>query len=110
MTDKPQPPLQIAVVPVTPFQQNCSVLWCTKTNQAAIVDPGGDVPRLLEALKEFGVTPVAIWLTHGHLDHAGRRDRTRRGAAPSRSSGHMRATSSCSTDCQSRACASISSA
>lgn len=71
MTDQPQPPLQIAVVPVTPFQQNCSILWCTRTKQAAVVDPGGDVPRLLAALKELGVTPVAIWLTHGHLDHAG---------------------------------------
>lgn len=68
MTDQP---LQIAVVPVTPFQQNCSILWCTKTMQAAVVDPGGDVPRLLAALKEFAVTPAAIWLTHGHLDHAG---------------------------------------
>lgn len=71
MTDQPQPPLQIAVVPVTAFQQNCSILWCTKIMQAAIVDPGGDVPLILSALKEIGVTPVAIWLTHGHLDHAG---------------------------------------
>lgn len=70
MTDT-QPPLQIAVVPVTAFQQNCSIIWCTKTMQAAIVDPGGDVPIILGALKEIGVTPVAIWLTHGHLDHAG---------------------------------------
>lgn len=71
MTDQPEAPLQIAVVPVTAFQQNCSILWDTKTKQAAIVDPGGDAPRLQEALKELGVTPVAIWLTHGHLDHAG---------------------------------------
>lgn len=71
MTDQPQPPLQIAVIPVTPFQQNCSILWETRTRQAAIVDPGGDVPKLLAAVKELGVTPVAIWLTHGHLDHAG---------------------------------------
>ncbi len=71
MTDQPQPPLQIAVIPVTPFQQNCSILWETQTRQAAIVDPGGDVPKLLAAVKELGVTPVAIWLTHGHLDHAG---------------------------------------
>jgi len=71
MTDQPQPPLQIAVVPVTAFQQNCSILWCAKTMQAAIVDPGGDVPLIVGALKEIGVTPVAIWLTHGHLDHAG---------------------------------------
>jgi hydroxyacylglutathione hydrolase len=71
MTDQPQPPLQIAVVPVTAFQQNCSIVWCTRTKQAAIVDPGGDVPKLLAAVKEVGVAPVAIWLTHGHLDHAG---------------------------------------
>ncbi len=70
MTDQ-QPPLQIAVVPVTPFQQNASIVWDTKTKQAAIVDPGGDVPVLQAAIKEFGVKPVAIWLTHGHLDHAG---------------------------------------
>ncbi len=69
--DQTQPPLQIAVVPVTAFQQNCSILWCTKTMQAVVVDPGGDVPLILGALKEIGVTPVAIWLTHGHLDHAG---------------------------------------
>lgn len=71
MTDQTQPPLQIAVIPVTAFQQNCSIVWCTRTKKAAIVDPGGDVPLILGALKEVGVTPVAIWLTHGHLDHAG---------------------------------------
>ena len=70
MTDQ-QPPLQIAVVPVTPFQQNCAIVWEPKSNEAAIVDPGGDVPQILGAVKELGVTPVAIWLTHGHLDHAG---------------------------------------
>ena len=70
MTDQ-QPPLQIAVVPVTPFQQNCSIVWEPKSNEAAIVDPGGDVPRLQAAIKELGVTPVAIWLTpvsYTHLD------------------------------------------
>lgn len=71
MTDDMTSPLGVAVVPVTPFQQNCSIIWCTKTKQAAIVDPGGDVPLILGALKKIGVTPVAIWLTHGHLDHAG---------------------------------------
>lgn len=71
MTDQPQTPLQIAVIPVTPFQQNCSILWCTRTKQAVIVDPGGDVALIRGALKEVGVTPAAIWLTHGHLDHAG---------------------------------------
>ncbi len=71
MSDQPEAPLNIAVVPVTPFQQNCSIVWCTKTMQAAIVDPGGDVPQIQRALGELSVTPVAIWLTHGHIDHAG---------------------------------------
>ncbi|AMJ63131.1 MBL fold metallo-hydrolase [Bosea sp. PAMC 26642] len=71
MTDQPQSPLGIAVVPVTPFQQNCSIVWCTKTMQAAIVDPGGDVELIKGSLKELSVTPAAIWLTHGHIDHAG---------------------------------------
>jgi hydroxyacylglutathione hydrolase len=71
MTDQPQSPLGVAVVPVTAFQQNCSIIWCTRTKQAAIVDPGGDVSVIQGALKEIGVTPAAIWLTHGHLDHAG---------------------------------------
>jgi glyoxylase-like metal-dependent hydrolase (beta-lactamase superfamily II) len=71
MTDQPQSPLGIAVVPVTPFQQNCSIVWCTKTMQAAIVDPGGDVPQIRRALGELSVEPAAIWLTHGHIDHAG---------------------------------------
>ncbi|PTM39305.1 MBL fold metallo-hydrolase [Bosea sp. 124] len=71
MTEQPQSPLGVAIVPVTPFQQNCSIIWCTRTKQAAIVDPGGDVPLIRGALTEIGVTPAAIWLTHGHLDHAG---------------------------------------
>jgi hydroxyacylglutathione hydrolase len=71
MTDQPQSPLGIAVVPVTAFEQNCSILWCTNTMQGAIVDPGGDLDRIKGALKELKVTPAAIWLTHGHIDHAG---------------------------------------
>ncbi len=66
-----EPALKVAVVPVTPFQQNASIVWCAATKQAAIVDPGGDVPRLVEAVRKLAVTPVAIWLTHGHIDHAG---------------------------------------
>ncbi|VAV88956.1 Hypothetical metal-binding enzyme, YcbL homolog [hydrothermal vent metagenome] len=65
------PPLGAAIVPVTPLQQNCTLIWCTKTMKAAIVDPGGDVPRILEMVKETGVTPDKIVLTHGHIDHAG---------------------------------------
>jgi len=62
---------KIVVVPVTPFQQNCSVLVCEKTRQAAIVDPGGDVSRIEAALAETGGRLSKILLTHGHLDHAG---------------------------------------
>ncbi len=64
-------PLQIAIVPVTPFQQNCSILWCTKTMKAAIVDPGGDADRIRSAVTETGAQVEKILLTHGHLDHAG---------------------------------------
>jgi hydroxyacylglutathione hydrolase len=71
MTDQTEGPLGIAVVPVTPFQQNCSIVWCTRTKQAVVVDPGGDVARIREALEQLGLNPTAIWLTHGHLDHAG---------------------------------------
>lgn len=59
------------VVPVTPFQQNCTLLWCPRTAEAAIVDPGGDPERILAAIAEEGVTPVKILLTHGHIDHVG---------------------------------------
>lgn len=64
-------PLKVSVVQVTPFQQNCSIVACTTTNRAAIVDPGGDVDNIRAALDELKVTPEAIWLTHGHIDHAG---------------------------------------
>ncbi|OYW58956.1 MAG: hypothetical protein B7X99_10580 [Rhizobiales bacterium 17-65-6] len=63
-------PLQIAIVPVTPFQQNCSILWCTATNKAAVIDPGGDLPRIRSALAETGVEVEKVLLTHGHVDHA----------------------------------------
>ena len=65
------PKLQIRVVPVTPLQQNCSLIWDTATKHAAFVDPGGDIDKLLGALNHFGLTLKRIWLTHGHLDHAG---------------------------------------
>lgn len=59
------------IVPVTPFEQNCSILWCTKTLKAAVVDPGGDLERIVAAAKECGVTIEKILITHGHVDHAG---------------------------------------
>lgn len=64
-------PLKVTVVPVTPFAQNCSIVACTAKNRAAIVDPGGDLPRIRAAIDQLGVTPEKIWLTHGHIDHAG---------------------------------------
>ncbi|MDA0369237.1 MAG: MBL fold metallo-hydrolase [Proteobacteria bacterium] len=63
--------LKAAVIPVTPFQQNCSLLWCTETMRAAVVDPGGDLDRIDAAIAEQGVTLEKILITHGHLDHAG---------------------------------------
>jgi glyoxylase-like metal-dependent hydrolase (beta-lactamase superfamily II) len=66
-----QPKLQIRIVPVTPLQQNCSLVWDTATKHALLVDPGGDVEKLLGALKHFDLTLTRMWLTHGHLDHAG---------------------------------------
>jgi len=64
------PPFQIRVVPVTPFQQNCSIIKAP-SGKAAVVDPGGEAEKILTAAKEFGATIEQIWLTHGHLDHAG---------------------------------------
>ncbi|MGQ9370207.1 MBL fold metallo-hydrolase [Azospirillum sp. ST 5-10] len=63
--------MKYAIVPVTPFQQNCSVLWCEATMKAAVVDPGGDVDRILRAIERAGVTPEKILVTHGHIDHVG---------------------------------------
>lgn len=66
-----QPPLRAAIIPVTPLQQNCTLLWCTRTMRASFVDPGGDLPRLKSAAAEAGVTVEKILLTHGHIDHCG---------------------------------------
>lgn len=63
--------VQAGVIPVTHFQQNCTVLFDTDTKQGVIVDPGGDVDVILQTLGENGITLSAIWLTHGHIDHAG---------------------------------------
>jgi glyoxylase-like metal-dependent hydrolase (beta-lactamase superfamily II) len=67
----PSAPIRAMIAPVTPLQQNCTIIWCAKTLKAAIIDPGGETPRLLEALKQQGLTLEKIWITHGHLDHAG---------------------------------------
>lgn len=62
--------LRYLTVPVTPFQQNASLLWCDRTLAAAVVDPGGDLPMLMSAAQAHGLDIQAIWITHGHLDHA----------------------------------------
>jgi glyoxylase-like metal-dependent hydrolase (beta-lactamase superfamily II) len=67
----PTLPIRALIAPVTPLQQNCTIVWCTKTKKAAIIDPGGEVDRLMAALDEQGLTLEKIWITHGHLDHAG---------------------------------------
>ena len=69
--------LQAGVIPVTPFQQNCTVLFDTDTKEGVVVDPGGDVEVILQVLKENGIDVKAIWLTHGHIDHAGGADELR---------------------------------
>lgn len=73
----PAMPLRIAILPVTPFQQNCTILWCVETRKAVVIDPGGDVEEILAAIEELKAAPQArievekIWLTHGHIDHVG---------------------------------------
>ena len=66
-----EPPIRALVVPVTPLRQNCTIVWCTKTRKAAVIDPGGDIPRILDVLRQQNLTLEKIWITHGHLDHAG---------------------------------------
>ncbi|MGZ5580913.1 MAG: MBL fold metallo-hydrolase [Methylobacter sp.] len=63
--------MRFCIVPVTSYQQNCSLLICEKSNKAAIVDPGGDIDRILAAVEREQISPEAILLTHGHLDHVG---------------------------------------
>ena len=64
-------PLRAAIIPVTPLQQNCTLLWCTATMNGAFVDPGGDLLRLKSAVTQAGVNIEKILLTHGHIDHCG---------------------------------------
>lgn len=59
------------IVPVSPFQQNCTLLWCEATRRAVVIDPGGDVPQILAAIEQANVTVDQIWITHGHIDHVG---------------------------------------
>lgn len=63
--------LNYRIIPVTPFQQNCSLIWCEKTRRAAVVDPGGDLEKIRAAVAEEDVTVEKTLLTHAHIDHAG---------------------------------------
>jgi len=63
--------LRYHTIPVTPFQQNCSLVWCDETKEAALIDPGGEVERLKAEVARRGLKLVALWLTHAHIDHAG---------------------------------------
>jgi len=63
--------LAFTVIPVTPLLQNCTLLWCPETRKAAVVDPGGDAERILEAIETAGAELEKVLLTHAHIDHAG---------------------------------------
>jgi len=63
--------MRYTIIPVTTYQQNCSILRCDKTGKAAIVDPGGDIPKIIDALEQQNATPEVILVTHGHMDHIG---------------------------------------
>jgi hydroxyacylglutathione hydrolase len=63
--------LKVLIIPVTPFQQNCSLIFDEEAKRGAIVDPGGDVPNILKAIEQSNVKIEKILLTHGHIDHAG---------------------------------------
>ncbi len=59
------------IIPVTLFEQNCTLIWCEASKKAVVIDPGGDVPKILRAIKQANVNVEKIWLTHGHIDHVG---------------------------------------
>jgi hydroxyacylglutathione hydrolase len=64
------PNLKIGIIPVTLFEQNCSLVWNEETMKGVVIDPGGDLPRIRDAIAKAGVTVEKILLTHGHIDHA----------------------------------------
>lgn len=72
MSGSPSPlAIGALIVPVTPLQQNCTLVWCAKTKKAAVIDPGGEIDKLLRIVEERGLDLEKIWVTHGHADHAG---------------------------------------
>ncbi|MBW8882726.1 MAG: MBL fold metallo-hydrolase [Asticcacaulis sp.] len=73
-----EPPVRLFVAPVTPLEQNCTVVWCTRTGKAAIIDPGGDIEPIIAEIGRRGLTIEKIWVTHGHADHAGATEQLRK--------------------------------
>ncbi len=69
--------IQAGIIPVTPFQQNCTILFDGESKEGVVVDPGGDVATIVQVVQENGLTLKEIWLTHGHIDHAGGADELR---------------------------------
>ncbi len=68
---QPASPIGVFVTPVTALQQNCTTVWCTKTGKAAVIDPGASAPAIQAEIRRRGLALDQIWITHGHLDHAG---------------------------------------
>src|ERR1700689_4656514 len=73
MTQQTEPKAKpgAVIIPVTLFEQNCTLIWCEATRKAAVIDPGGDVPKILEAINQPKVTVKEIWLSHAQIDHSG---------------------------------------
>ena len=71
MTQSSEPPMRVGIIPVTPLQQNCSLIWCTRTMKGALIDPGGDLDKLKAGVAKVGVTLEKLLVTHGHIDHCG---------------------------------------
>ena len=69
-TTKPMSRARALIIPVTPFQQNCTLLWSEASKRGVVIDPGGDLASIERAIGQAGVTVEKIWLTHGHVDHA----------------------------------------
>lgn len=77
MSENQAPPFSVQIVPVTPFQQNCSIIRAP-SGKAAVIDPGGEPDKIMAAAEKMDATIVKIWLTHGHLDHAGAAEEIKR--------------------------------
>jgi len=71
MTETKEPPMRVGIIPVTPLEQNCSLIWCTKTMKGALIDVGGDLDKVRAGVAKAGVTIEKLLVTHGHMDHCG---------------------------------------